>query len=79
MKADPYLAFYDLKFIHMEQAGLMARLENQWKPFKPMEPDVLEPLKLEHFYLTFIGNAIGLLLSYIAFAGEKFWFAKAKK
>ena len=78
MKNDPYMAFYDLKFIHMEQAGLMARLENQWKSFKPMEPDVMEPLKLKHFYLTLIGNAIGLLFSSIAFAGEKFQFAKNK-
>ena len=72
MKNDPYLAFYDLKFMHMEQAGLTERLENQWKPFKVMELDVLEPLKLKHFYLTMIGNAIGLLISSIAFAGEKF-------
>ena len=54
-------------------------LSKQWKTMKPMEPDVLEPLKLPHFYITMIGIVVGIFLAFIAFALEKLWFAKSKK
>ena len=79
LKTDPYLPVYQVKFMHMEQAGLMEMMSKQWKSFKPMESEVLKPLKLLHFYITMIGIAVGLFLSFITFALEKFWFAKTNK
>ena len=49
----------------------MDMLVSQQMPMKPMEPDVLEPLKLEHFYLTLFGNTAGILLALLAFVTEK--------
>ena len=72
LRSDPYRTLYHLKFMHMEQAGLMAMMSDQWKSFKPMEPEKLEPLKLLHFYITMIGVVVGLFLATIAFAVEKF-------
>ena len=79
LKMDPYLPIYQLKFMHMEQAGLMEMISNQWKIFRPMESEVLEPLKLLHFYITMIGIAVGIFLSFITFALEKLLFAKTMK
>ena len=33
----------------MEQAGIIGKLSRQYLSFKPKEPEILEPLKLEHF------------------------------
>ena len=79
LKTDPYLTLYQLKFMHMEEAGLMNMMSGQWKSFKPMEPDVLEPLKIEHFYIIMIGIVVGMLLASIIFAAEKFVSAKSCK
>ena len=79
LKTDPYFPIYQVKFMHMEQAGLMELMSGQWNSFKPMESEELEPLKLPHFYITMIGIAAGISLSFIAFALEKLWLAKAKK
>ena len=72
LTTDPYLDVYELKFMHMEQAGIVAMMVGQWDSFKPMEPDVLEPLKIEHFYITMIGIVVGIFLAFIAFSVEKF-------
>ena len=79
LRSDPYITLYSLKFMHMEQAGLMAMMSDQWKSFKPMEPEKLQPLKLPHFYITMIGIVVGLFLAIIAFAVEKFAWAKVAK
>ena len=79
LKPDPYLAIYSLKFMHMEQAGLMARISSQWKSFKPMEPEKLEPLKMVHLYVTMIGIVCGLFLALVVFIAEKFRSDKSKK
>ena len=56
--------------MHMEQAGIIARLSRQYSTFKPNEPEVLEPLKLEHFYITMIGIISGICLAALSFAVE---------
>ena len=79
LKTDPYLPIYQLKFMHMEEAGVIKMMSDQWKSFKPMEAELLEPLKLQHFYITMIGIAVGILLAFVAFAVEKFLSAKNVK
>ena len=73
---DPYLGIYEQKLSHIDQSGLMDMLARQRMPMKPMEPEVLEPLKLEHFYIILIGNTVGLMLASVAFAFEKIIWAK---
>ena len=34
LKTDPYLAVYERKFLHMEQAGLMELMSAQWRSFR---------------------------------------------
>ena len=77
IRTDPHLPLYDLKFMHMDQAGLTAMMADQWKSFKTTEPDLLEPLKPEQFYVTAVGIAAGTLLASVAFAVEKCKQAKA--
>lgn len=70
LTTSPYLDLFYLKFMHMEQAGIVDKLSRQFSTMKPTEPDVLEPLKLEHFYITVIGIAAGMFLSLLMFAME---------
>ena len=76
LTTSPYLDIFVNRFTLMEQAGIMARLQRQYKAFKLMEPEVLEPLKLEHFYITLIGNIIGIFVALVAFVWERIIHAK---
>ena len=71
LTTDPYANIYDLRLVHIQEAGLMEMLSRQQLPMKPMEPDVLKPLKLEHFYITIIGIGAGNLMALLAFLAEK--------
>ena len=70
LSTSPYLPLFLLKFMHMEQAGIVARLSRQYSTFKPNEPEDLEPLKLQHFYITMIGIICGLCLAALSFVVE---------
>ena len=70
LSTSPYKALFHLKFMHMEQAGIIARLSRQYSTFKSSEPEELEPLKLEHFYITMIGIVGGTILGAFSFAME---------
>ena len=70
LTTSPYLDIFVSKFIQMEQAGIMARLQHQYNVFNPMETEVLKPLKLEHFYITLIGIIVGVLLALVSFMVE---------
>ena len=71
LTSSPYLDIFVNKFTHMEQAGIMDRLQRQYTIFKPMELEPLEPLKLEHFYITLIGIAVGTFLALVSFVAER--------
>ena len=71
IKSSPYRELFSTKFTHMEQAGITARLQRQYSVLKPMEDEVLEPLKLEHFYITLIGIAGGTFLALLTFVVER--------
>ena len=76
LTTNPYHDIFIKKFTEMEQAGIMARLHGQYQVVKAVDPEPLEPLKLEHFYITFIGIACGLLFALVAFAVERFKCAR---
>ena len=76
LTTSPYLDIFVSKFTHMEQAGIMERLQHQYHVFKPMEPDVLKPLKLEHFYITLFGIFGGMFLALVSFIAENMGRAK---
>ena len=70
LSTSPYLPLFHLKFMHMEQAGIMAKLARQYSLLKREESEKLDPLKLEHFYIIFIGIFCGLFLAVLAFVLE---------
>ena len=71
LSTSPYLPLFHLKFVHMEQAGIMAKLAKQYSLLlKREESEELEPLKLEHFYIIFIGIICGLFLALFSFVVE---------
>ena len=79
LTTSPYLDIFVNKFTHMEQAGIMARLRHQYDVFRPMEPEVLEPLKLEHFYITLIGIVGGIYIALVSFLAEHLRHAKRNR
>ena len=72
LSTNPYLDLYFLKFMHMEQAGVMDKLYKQYLPFKSVKIDMLEPLKVEHFYITLLGICGGTAFSLMCFLVERF-------
>ena len=50
--------------LQLDAGGIMVRLQEQRRPFKPSEPEPLRPLKLEHFYFILGGIAVGLAASF---------------
>ena len=70
LRSDPYRAIFRRKMSHMEENGMMERLFMQLKPMKAVESEELKPLKLEHFYLVFLGICVGLVASATAFLCE---------
>ena len=70
LKSSPYRSILREKMSHMEENGLMENMFLQLMPMKPMESEPLEPLKLTHFYLVFLGILAGLILSTVAIGFE---------
>ena len=71
IKSSPYREIFVGKFTQMEEAGIISRLQSQYLVFKSMEEEELEPLKLEHFYITLIGIAVGSFLATMTFVVER--------
>ena len=71
LSTSPYLHLFHLKYVHMEQAGIIAKLAKQYSLLKREESEELEPLKLEHFYIILIGIVCGLFLALFSFVVEK--------
>ena len=57
-------------FMGMEQAGITEKLSRQHATFKPTDQGVLEPLKLNYFYITMVGIVIGIFLAALTFTME---------
>ena len=70
LTTSPYLNIFVDKFRQMEQAGIMERLGRQYVTAKPVEDGPLEPLKLKHFYIIFLGIVVGMFLALVSFLVE---------
>ena len=70
LKADPYRSIFLSKMPNLEQNGLMEKLNTLIGVFKPLESEPLEPLKMEHFYLVYIGIFVGLFFSFLSYVME---------
>ena len=71
MKHNPFIPVFKEKILQADETGLSQKLWDQVVPFKVDHKEPLEALKLEHFYIMFIGIAFGLVLSLVAFATER--------
>ena len=63
LKHNPYIPIFKEKILRTAETGLNKKFWNEAIPFKLTEEEPIEALKLEHFYIMLIGNAIGLALS----------------
>lgn len=70
LKHNPYIPLFEEKILQAEETGLNHKFWDEPVLFKIKEEVPIKPLKLEHFYITLIGNVIGLVLSLTAFAYE---------
>ena len=78
LKHNPYIPVFKEKILQTSETGLNEKFWNEAVPFKITEEEPLEALKLEHFYIMFIGNAIGILLAFATFLIEKIIRPKVK-
>ena len=76
MKHNPYIPVFKEKILQADETGLSLKFWDEVVPFKVDHKEPLEALKLEHFYIMFIGITIGLALSLVAFAFERLVFSK---
>ena len=75
LKSSPYKPIFERNLLRMSQYGILDKINFQFVAQKLNEQEVLEPLKLEHFYIIMLILASGKLISLSIF-GMEFLFKK---